>query len=221
MTEAKESIPSNTVNNGNELKSEQKSEQVEVDISTKPKDNKTSVSFEDIDNLKQYVKEETPGDESRPKTIADEYKGKSIDEIREQLKTEEKEEENKLSIEDYSDMSDFAVDLVDMLFVFAIRWYSLDSTDAPYQPHKEKLEKLKKQLAKLLIRMGAKFPLILIFIATLFAAYLTPIRKAHSNRKEELSRRRKIKEAQLAEEAEIIDDKKPSVKKRGRGGVGK
>lgn len=96
--------------------------------------------------------------------------------------------------EDAEDVSDFIIDLCDMLLVFVIRKHSLDTTDAPYEVPREKLLKLKKHFTRILISKGKRGGLNNELISLSFlVAYLTPIRKSDEHRKLVLAEKTNLK----------------------------
>lgn len=181
----KEPIPIGAFRESEDEKKEKISE-IEVDLKKKPADNKQPFSVKGSSFVKDFITQPTTPSDS----IQDEDKPKeSVAEIRARLEQEEKEEINKLSVEDFEDAADFIIDLIDMALMFGIRWYSMDISDAEYKVPEEKLKKLKKHLARLLMRMGKKFPMGVLFVLAVVAAYATPIRKAYEHRKKVSSER--------------------------------
>jgi len=214
---------------------EEKVQKVEIDIKKKQTDNTATLNIKKPGFIKDFVNEPTrnaedygrsggssssaspsSASESAPKSA------QSVDDIRARLEAEEKEEVSKLSVEDFEDMADFIIDLIDMGLLFGIRWYSQDISDAEYKVPEEKLKKLKKHLGRLLMRVGKKFPMGMLLILGIIAAYATPMRKAHEHRKKVISEktRKKLRAVEPKEEEKEEDDGPEYIplKKRKRGG---
>ena len=205
-------------------KSEDEEQVIQKDINIKKKqtDDKATMSIKDSDFVKNFIQEPTKTSDvpssSLPKS------NETVEDIRARLASEEKEEVSKMKPEDFEDMADFIIDILDMSLIFLVRWYSQDISDAEYKVPEEKLKKLKKHLANLLMRMGKKFPLGMLFILGLLAAYATPIRKAHEHRKKVMAEKTKKKIRTVANldtgsGTDILDEDKPEYiplkKKRG------
>lgn len=207
------SSKSEEVNNGNQGKVPS----IEIDVSGKKeevKETKTKVTFGSSNSLKDYVKKSTPT--PPPNEPSQEHKDKqdkekklTVEQYREQLKKEEKDYSNQYSVEDFQDLAEFGVELIDMIAVFAIRIFAKDDTDAPYQIPISRKNSLTRTLTKILIRAQMKFPLGILFFVGLVVAYATPFKKAKDHRKfvdeeqRKLSRQQKpreyIKEKKLPE----------------------
>lgn len=165
-----------------ENKDKEKVSEIEIDPKKKSSDNKQSFDIKNSSFIKDFASQQTRPSSTSEKEIPSGPK-ETVEDIRKRLEVEEKEEVGKLSVEDFEDAADFVIDLIDMALIFGIRWYSNDISDAEYKVPEEKLKKLKKHLSRLLMRMGKKFPMGILFILGILAAYATPIRKAHEHRK--------------------------------------
>ena len=204
---------------------ETSSVQLEVNLDDKPKDPKTTFNFRKPTFTGDILKQKTEAEVNNPPPPQNPNPSsggarptQNIEEVRAQIIAEENSEANKMTYEDYEDTADFIIDLVDMALVFGIRWISLDTTDAPYEVPKDKVLKLKKHLTRLLVRMNKKFPMGLLLLIAILAAYGTPLRKGLEHRKLVLSEKAKKKKEKQAEAGES-EDVNPLKKKRG--GVGK
>lgn len=203
-----------------EKKSEDKVEEIKVDPKKKSNDNTVSYNIKSKNFVKDFVSEPTRESETDSTSSRS---GETVDEIRARLEKEASEEASKMTPEDFEDAADFIIDLIDMVLMFGIRWYSLDISDAEYKVPEEKLKKLKKHLSRLLMKVGKKFPLGMIFILTIVAAYATPVRKAYEHRKKvQQEKARKIarfsaKRKDGEEEEEDDEPRYVPLKKR-RGG---
>lgn len=194
-----EPIPLSSLRPKTEEEEEEKIQKIPIDIKKKQTDNTATMNIKKPGFIKDYVSEPTrdasdygkqggssassasSSSSAAPKT------GESVEEIRARLEAEEKEEVSKLSVEDFEDMADFIIDLVDMGMLFGLRMYSQDISDAEYKVPEEKLKKLKKHLSRILMRVGKKFPMGMLLILGILAAYATPMRKAHEHRKKVLA----------------------------------
>lgn len=191
-------------------KSEEELAQVEIDIKKKQTDNKATLNIKNKSFVSDFIQEPTrnteDGKTSAPKS------NETVEDIRKRLETEEKEEVGKLSVEDFEDAADFIIDLIDMALLFGIRWYSNDISDAEYKVPEEKLKKLKKHLSRLIMRVGKKFPMGILFVLGILAAYATPIRKAHEHRKKVMAEKTRkksriaLESSKIAAKSEVTED---------------
>lgn len=85
--------------------------------------------------------------------------------------------------EDMDDISDFIIDLSDMIVVFIIRRYSKDVSDAPYQISREKISKLRKYLCRIVYKREKKSILIEFFRILFITSYADSVSKASDYRK--------------------------------------
>ena len=207
-----------------ETVSSEKVSEIEVDPNKKSSDNKQNFSIKDTSFIKDFIKKPTnPSISTSTSPSSAPKSNETVEDIRRRLEVEEKEEVSKLSVEDFEDAAEFIIDVLDMSLVFVIRWYSQDISDAEYKVPEEKLKKLKKHLSRLLMRMGKKFPMGMLFILGVLAAYATPVRKAYSHRKNvqaEKVRKRLDKNIKKETSSEFeLEDAKPEYiplkKKRG------
>lgn len=217
-------------------KSDQDDESVselEIDIKKKQTDNKATLNIKKPGFIKDFIAEPTRQAEdygksssssSSPSSAPSSEPTESVEDIRKRLDKEEKDEVSNMSVEDFEDMADFIIDLVDMGLIFGIRWYSQDISDAEYKVPEEKLKKLKKHLSRILMRVGKKFPMGMLLVLGVLAAYATPIRKAHEHRKKVLAEktRKKLKILPPKDESESEDDTPPYIPlKKRKGGQAK
>ena len=217
--ENKEPIPLSSLKQKEE--GDDKISEVEIDIKKKQTDNKATLNIKNTSFIKEFVTEETkPADEIKSSSSSSSSstpppKTETVEDIRKRLADEEKADVSEMKVEDFDDMADFVVDLVDMGLLFAIRWYSQDISDAEYKVPEEKLKKLKKHLSRILMRVGQKFPMGILLVLGILAAYATPMRKAHENRKKVMAEkaRKKIKIVNTStkeSESEDEDEDKPT-----------
>ena len=211
--EQKEPVPLSSLKQKPEGDAEVVSEK-EIDIKKKQTDNKATLNIQKPGFITDFVKEPTRISDTSSTTPRS---TESVEDIRKRLEVEEKEEVSKLSVEDFEDAADFIIDIVDMSLIFVIRWYSQDISDAEYKVPEEKLKKLKRHLSRLLMRMGKKFPMGMLFILGVLAAYATPVRKAHEHRKKVQAEKGRKKISTEKETTNDFDDnnKIPLKKKRG------
>lgn len=192
----KEPVPLSSLRQKTEEEEEkEKVIEKEIDVKKKQTDNKASINMLKPGFMKEFVTDSTRSSESgtSPLSSSAPRSSETVEEIRKRLEVEEKEEVGKLSVEDFEDAADFIIDIVDMSLVFVIRWYSQDISDAEYKVPEEKLKKLKKHLSRLLMRMGKKFPMGVLFLLGVLAAYATPVRKAHEHRKKVMAEKTRKK----------------------------
>ena len=205
-----------------EPKEKEKVSEIEVDPKKKSTDNKQKYDIKNSSFVTDLASQPTkPASPSVGETTG--ASKETVEDIRKRLDTEEKEEVSKLTVEDFEYAAEVIVDVIDFILLFGIRWYSQDISDAEYKVPEEKLKKLKKNLAPLLMRVGKKMPMGMLFIIGILAVYLTPIRKAHEHRKKVISEktRKKILKTESKNDTgtgELDEDKPeyiPLKKKRG------
>ena len=169
-----------------------------VDINEKPKEQPTKFNFIKPNVIPEEVSKPTTSD---PKP--------DFKELQKKLIEDEGKSASQLTLADFEENADFAIDFVDFLTTALFRWISLDNTDTPYEMPKPKIEKLKRQFTRVLIRYNKAMPIIGLFLGTLGAACITPARKAIEHNKLVREERAKRK----------TDEKTPEVNplKRGRG----
>lgn len=97
----------------------------------------------------------------------------------------------KLTIEECDNLSDWIIDLSDILISSVIRTYSLDTTSTPYELPQDKISKLKKHFSKFLIYKKDDVITTEISSCLFTVSYFTPIKKAIENRKLALSKKKK------------------------------
>ena len=210
-----------------------KSIQLEVNLDDKPKDPKNTYNFRkagftgdilkqksesEINNPPPPVSPSATSSSSSPSSLSQSGGKQSVEEVRAQMLSEEASEENKMSIEDYEDTADMVIDFLNMALVFGLRWVSMDTTDVPYEPPTAKIEKLKKHLTRYLIRMNKKFPMGILLLLAILAAYGTPARKAFEHRKLVLAEKAKKKKEKISEGGE---EPSSNPLKKKKGGISK
>lgn len=218
-----EPIPISSLKADEKKPGDEKIEEIKVDPKKKSNDNTAAYNIKSKSFIKDFVSQPTRGSEEDSSASEPTYRpGETVEDIRARLDKEASEEASKMTPEDFEDAADFIIDLIDMALVFGIRWYSMDVSDAEYKVPEEKLKKLKKHLARLLMKMGKKFPMGMLFLLAIIAAYATPVRKAYEHRKQvQQEKARKItKKAAASSKKEEEEEEEPKyipLKKR-RGG---
>lgn len=97
----------------------------------------------------------------------------------------------KFTIEECEDLSDWIIDLSDILIASVIRIYSLDTTSSPYELPRDKIISLKRHFSKLLISQKNDAIATEISSCLFTVSYFTPIKKAMQNRKNVLDAKKK------------------------------
>ena len=87
-------------------------------------------------------------------------------------------------VEDAEDLSDFILDVADLILVSTFRSHSLDTSDMPYEMPQMKMSKLKRHFTKILISNKNKRNFSNELFSLMFClAYLPSARKASEHRK--------------------------------------
>lgn len=85
--------------------------------------------------------------------------------------------------QDAEDISEFIIELTDLVVVITLRYHSLDVVDAPYEITHSKLLKLHKHFTRILLVPKNKRAFLNELFSTMFcSAYLPSIRKAVEHR---------------------------------------
>lgn len=95
-----------------------------------------------------------------------------------------KKKADDITPEDFYDIAEFIMSLIDATAASALKWWAKDSADSPYSLPEKKKNKLTKQLAKILIKYNAKFSIEFMFLIGLCIMYIPAFRLARKTRKE-------------------------------------
>lgn len=185
---------------------------VDVDLKKKIKDEPLIIRFGDSDSVDKMLKEKTDSENINQQTqgVGNNLTSstanpnpagiKTVASELEKMRLEEANMSEQFTIEDFSDLADLIIEVLDFFSIFLLRAFSLDTKDEPYVVPKERLTRLKRILTKILMKAQKKFPLGFLFFVGIVAVYGTPTRKAWMNRQEVLKKRaeaEKLKKDQL------------------------
>lgn len=139
----------------------------------------TTIDFLKEDQVNSFTQAKTKASENKSTKM---FGDKTTEQIKEEIKKQEGQQE-KIDPETFVDVASFIISLVDSAMSTALRWWGKDNTASPYELPKPKQEKLTKQLATILIKYQAKFPIEWLFLIGLLIAYLPGYMMARDKRK--------------------------------------
>lgn len=128
------------------------------------------------------------------------------------MKREESLMAEQFSVEDFEELAEVIIEVLDFFALFLLRAFSLDTKDEPYTVPVDRLKRMKKILTKILMKAQKKFPLGFLFFIAAIAVYGTPTRKAWQNRSAVLKKREEEEKAKAAEKKRLEDLEKLKVK---------
>ena len=153
----------------------------EIPLITKQStDSKIKIDFLDDDTTASFISEptKTATEDTDNKDNSFSFSNKTPNEIKEQVKQEENEYSKELTVEDFQEVAEFLIDLVDFGVISLARFISKENTDQPFEVSEKKKRKLIKQLTLIAIKHKLNIGIELLFVATLLMVYVGPIKKA-------------------------------------------
>lgn len=155
------------------------------DVGKKPIDEKATIDFMNEDHVTSFTaskaKESTSNEGSNSKSM---FEGETSDSLRDKIKDAESSFQKQFTPDDFKEIAQFLITLIDTGISSALKWWSKDTTDAPYSLGKEKQNKLVYQLTLLLVKYQAKFSLEFMFLLTILFMYAGPFLAARKRVKE-------------------------------------
>lgn len=154
---------------------------VEVDLQhkeAKTEGEKVTISFKDNTTVKNFLNQKT-GEAPKPEEDKDKFYDKTPGQIKDEVDVEKEE----YTTEDFKDIAETLIDLIDGFASSGLRLYATDTTDVPYLMSDTKKKRLVKQLTRILIKYNKKFNLLMLFLITVIVTYLVPYKKARDMRK--------------------------------------
>jgi hypothetical protein len=155
----------------------ERKEQINIDGKDAKVQGSQTINFGDSKSINDFVEEpstqHTDTEEKKTQTTAK----SEVDEIK------AFEENTKLGVDDFVDLSEAAIDIIEGFISSGLRWYAKDTTDEPYSLSVKKKTRLKNQLSILLLKYRVKFKIEYIFFLTLIVVFATPVKNAFVHRK--------------------------------------
>lgn len=166
-----------------EEEQEEEKDTVKFSETQKPEeDEEHEINFNSEEEVTKFTARKTK--ESQNKSEKEKGFGEeTIEDVQKEISDAEKKA-NEIDPNDFYDIADFIITLIDSSAASALKWYSKDSSDSAYSLPKPKKDKLTKQLAKILIKYNARFSIEVMFIIGLIIMYLPAFRLARKNKKE-------------------------------------
>lgn len=213
--------------NSTETKTETKEVAVEVNLNEKPKNEPLMIDFKKSIDIGKMMKEKTDssivnnnsqgggngGDggmnggtnNPNPSTSSNPTTTRTVAEELDKMKKEEALMAEQFSVEDFEELAEVIVEVMDFFALFLLRAFSLDTKDEPYTVPVDRLKRMKKILTKILMKAQRKFPLGFLFFVAAIAVYGTPTRKAWQNRSKVLAEREEVEKAKAIEKKKADD----------------
>lgn len=107
----------------------------------------------------------------------------NVDELSDQIRSEEAKYVANFTAEDFADIAEVIIDLLETVIVSGLRWWAKDDTDAPYEISEKKRKRLVKHLTMVLVKHKIHFGVEIVFALTIIMAFATPTKKAIEHRK--------------------------------------
>lgn len=193
------------------LSSEAPSAEIEIDPKKKPQDKKTIINFRTNDYIRKTVEtpKDAPTHADPVASSSSSSSGSSsssssssgapstkIDDVRNRMRNEASEPQSLSSsnsggagsdaeapdADDCEMYADMAIELIDWVMIMLIQWYAKDAKEEEYRSDEKKKNRLKKMLAKMLMKVGKKYPIGVFFFGALILMYVPAARKAHAHK---------------------------------------
>lgn len=142
------------------------------------------VDFMKTDFTKNYIGKKTVKSDEKSEKETVKEKKEDVKDLRDRIIREEKEYAENFTKEDFADIAEIMIDLLDTGVSTALRFWAKDTSDQAYEINVTKKKRLVKQLTLILVKYQLKWSLEFLFIITLLVTYYTPYMKARERRKE-------------------------------------
>jgi hypothetical protein len=158
------------------------------ELKSDAKDEEVTINFMDADQSEDFIRKKTKTSELNIEVESDynkksEFEGKTSDEVREEIASEEQQQSDKFGPKDYEEIAKVLVDVFDMLLGSLLRWYAKDTSEKAYSLNKEKKNRLSYNITLLLIKHQRKWSIELMFVITIIAVSSGPVMAAREHRK--------------------------------------
>jgi len=142
------------------------------------------VDFMKSDFTKNFIGKKTVKSDEKSEKETEKEKKEDTKDLRDRIIREEKEYAQQFTKEDFADIAEIMIDLMDTGISTALRFWAKDTSDQAYEINVTKKKRLIKQLTLILVKYQLKWSLEFLFIITLLVTYWTPYTKARQRRKE-------------------------------------
>ncbi len=142
------------------------------------------VDFMKTDFTKNFIGKKTVKSDEKDEEKVKEEKKEDTKDIRDRIIKEEQDYAKQFTKEDFADIAEIMIDLLDTGISTALRFWAKDTSDQAYEINITKKKRLVKQLTLILVKYQLKWSLEFLFIITLLVTYWTPYTKARQRRKE-------------------------------------
>lgn len=142
---------------------------------------KATIDFMNPDHVNDFIKKETKKSESENSSVFG--KGKTVEEIRTQIASEEASKSSDWKPEDFEMIAEIIVMVIDSIAANALRFFAYDTAESAYSLPERKKSMLVRQLAMILIKYQAKFKIEFLFLLSLIMFYAPFFIKARKRRK--------------------------------------
>lgn len=177
------------------------------------------IDFMNEDHVNSFT--ESQAKKSENTQVKDDLSGKTVAEVQAQMERERLAPEKAMTVDEWKELAATIVLFIDIGISSAFKWWTKDTSSDEYSLSKPKQNMLSNQLAKILIKYQAKFPVELMFLVTLVICYFPAVGKARARKKEiaeitEHNERIKTAAAQLklqqAQEKERLKQEQERIK---------
>lgn len=203
---------------------ESKEVAVDVNLSEKPKNEPLMIDFKKSIDIGKLLKKPTDSEQvnnasqgignngglntnttTTTSDIPNPGTTRSVAEELDKMKKEEALMAEQFSVQDFEELAEVIVEVMDFFALFLLRAFSLDTKDEPYTVPVDRLKRMKKILTKILMKAQQKFPLGFLFFIAAVAVYGTPTRKAWQNRSKVLAEREEAEKIKAIEKKKADD----------------
>lgn len=165
---------------------EHKTGETTINVEKKVKQKSVPLNLMDEGYIDEFIAQDTEDamkdDPDEGKGGSDTFKGKTADEIREKLSSEEGAK--KMSAEEFEMVAKFLINVIDTGISTGLRAFAKDTTDTGYSITTPKKNMLIEQLTFILIKHQTKFSMEFMFIIAILVCYSVPAKNAFDRRKE-------------------------------------
>lgn len=158
------------------------------------------IDFLNEDHVNNFTASQAKKSENT--VVKDDLSGKTVEQIQEQMKREAAAPEKQYTVDEWKEIAATIILFIDTGVSSLFKWWTKDTSDDAYSLSKPKQNMLTNQLAKILIKYQAKFPVEAMFIVTLLICYF-PAYGIAKKRKKEIEEANAIKERQIQAAAQL------------------
>lgn len=134
--------------------------------------------------------------------VKDDLSGKTVEQVQEQMRREANAPEKQYTVDEWKEIAATIILFIDTGVSSLFKWWTKDTSDDAYSLSKPKQNMLTNQLAKILMKYQARFPVEAMFVVTLIICYF-PAYGIAKKRKKEIEEANAIKETNAQNAAQL------------------